>query len=87
LSFAAAPHVGDYLTVADTGPTPVPGRGIYYVTAATYQGATRYGRKTTAGHLSGRDPAVLPGCVPLERLRSRGFTVHHGQATHSTDRP
>ena len=36
--------------------------GVYYVTAATYQGATRYGRKTTAGHLSGRDPAVLPTC-------------------------
>ena len=55
-------HVGDYLTVADTVPTPAPGQGVYYVTAATYQGATRYGRKTTAGHLSGRDPAVLPGC-------------------------
>ena len=61
---AAAPHVGDYLTVADTVPTPVPGRGIYYVTSATYQGATRYGRKTTAGHLSGRDPVVLPACTP-----------------------
>jgi len=60
---AAPPHVGDYLTVADTIPTPVPGRGIYYVTAATYQGATRYGRKTTAGHLSGRDPALLPACT------------------------
>jgi len=61
---AAAPHVGDYLTVADTVPTPAPGQGVYYVTAATYQGATRYGRKTTAGHLSGRDPAVLPACGP-----------------------
>ena len=61
---AAAPNVGDYLTVADTVPTPVPGRGIYYVTAATYQGATRYGRKTTAGHLTGRDPALLPACTP-----------------------
>jgi len=60
----AAPHVGDYLTVADTVPTPVPGRGIYYVTSATHQGATRYGRKTTAGHLSGRDPAMLPACAP-----------------------
>ncbi len=58
----AAPHVGDYLTVADTVPTPAPGQGVYYVTAATFQGATRYGRKTTAGHLSGRDLAVLPGC-------------------------
>jgi hypothetical protein len=61
---AAAPHVGDYLAVADTVPTPAPGQGVYYVTAATYQGATRYGRKTTAGQLSGRDPAVLPACVP-----------------------
>ena len=60
---AAAPHVGDYVTVADTLPDPTPGTGRYYVTAATYQGATRYGRKTTAGHLSGRDPAVLPVCV------------------------
>ena len=56
------PHVGDYETVADTVPTPAPGQGVYYVTAATYQGATRYGRKTTAGHLSGRDPAMLPVC-------------------------
>lgn len=61
---AAAPHVGDYLTVADTVPTPAPGQGVYYVTAATYQGATRYGRKTTAGHLTGRDPGLLSGCVP-----------------------
>jgi len=61
---SSPPHVGEYLTVADTVPTPVPGQGVYYVTAATYQGATRYGRKTTAGHLSGRDPAVLPACTP-----------------------
>ena len=61
---AAAPHVGDYLTVADTVPTPAPGQGVYYVTSATYQGATRYGRKTTAGHLTGRDPALLPACTP-----------------------
>jgi len=61
---AAAPHVGDYLSVPDTVPTPAPGQGVYYVTSATYQGATRYGRKTTAGHLSGRDPAVLPVCTP-----------------------
>jgi hypothetical protein len=59
---AAAPHVGDYLSVADTVPTPAPGQGVYYITSAIYQGATRYGRKTTAGHLSGRDPALLPAC-------------------------
>ena len=61
---ATASHVGDYLTVADTVPTPAPGQSVYYVTATTYQGATRYGRKTTAGHLSGRDPAILPACGP-----------------------
>lgn len=54
--------VGVYLTLPDTVPTPPPGQGVYYVTAATYQCATRYGRKTTAGHLSGRDPAALPVC-------------------------
>jgi hypothetical protein len=61
---AAAPHVGDYLTVADTVPTPSPGQGVYFVTSATYQGASRYGRNATAGHLSGRDPALLPACTP-----------------------
>lgn len=60
----AAPHVGDYLTVPDTVATPTPGQGVYYVTSATYQGATRYGRKTTGGHVAGRDPALLPACVP-----------------------
>jgi hypothetical protein len=60
---ATPPHVGDYLVVADSVPTPTPGSGVYYVTAATYQGTTRYGRKTTAGHLSGRDPTLLPVCL------------------------
>jgi len=60
----AQPHIGDYLTVPDTVPTPSPGQGVYYVTSATYQGATRYGRKTRNGHLTGRDPALLPSCVP-----------------------
>ncbi len=59
---AAPPHVGDYLSVNDPLPDPAPGTGRYYVTSATYQGATRYGRKTIAGRLSGRDPAVLPAC-------------------------
>ena len=61
---AAAPHVGDYLALADPLPNPEPGTGRYYVTAATYQGATRYGRETTAGHLNGRDPVLLPACGP-----------------------
>jgi hypothetical protein len=60
---SAAPRVGDYLTVSDTVPTPAPGQGVYYVTSATYQGATRYGRKTNNGHLTGRDPALLPACT------------------------
>ena len=58
---ASPPSAGDYLTVADTMPTPPPGRVYYYVTAV-HQGETRYGRKSSGGILSGRDPAVLPGC-------------------------
>jgi len=58
-----APHVGDYLTVADTIPTPAPGQGVYYITSATYQGATRFGRTITAGHFTARDPSVLPVCT------------------------
>jgi hypothetical protein len=59
---AAPPSVGECLTVADTLPTPQPGHGYYYVTAVNYQGQRRYGRKSSGGVLSGRDPAVLPGC-------------------------
>ncbi len=60
---ASPPRVGDYLTVADPLPNPGAGQGRWYVTAATYQGATRYGRTMANGHLSGRDPALLPACV------------------------
>ena len=56
------PNVGDYLTVLDTLPDPAPGTGRYYVTAVTHMGQRRYGRKAEGGQLSGRDPAVLPGC-------------------------
>jgi len=59
---ATAPSVGDYLTVADTLPEPAPGQGRYYVTAVTYQGEKRYGRRSSGGVLSGRNPAVLPAC-------------------------
>ncbi len=59
---ATPPSVGDYLTVADPLPAPAPGTGRYYVTAVTHHGQPRYGRKSTNGVLSGRDPAVLPGC-------------------------
>jgi hypothetical protein len=63
---AAPPHVGDYITVADNVPTPAPGQGVYYVTAATYEGQTRYGRKAMGGQLSGRDPALLPTCPAID---------------------
>ena len=46
---ASPPAVGDYLTVADTLPAPDPGTGYYYVTAAPYQGQTRYRRQASAG--------------------------------------
>jgi hypothetical protein len=39
-------------------------QGVYYVTAATYQDATRFGRKAMGGHLTGRDPTLLLGCIP-----------------------
>ena len=59
---ATAPNVGDYMSVEDTLPTPKPHQGYYYVTAATFEGDTRYGRRSSGGVLSGRDPAVLPAC-------------------------
>lgn len=63
---ASPPQVGDYLTVVDPLPDPAVGTGRYYITAMTYQGQTRYGRKASGGKLSGRDPAVLPACVQPE---------------------
>ena len=57
-----APNAGEFVTIADTLPDPAPGTGRYYVTAVTYQGQTRYGRKANGGVVSGRDPAVLPAC-------------------------
>ncbi len=60
---ATPPSVGDYLTLNDSLPDPPAGHGRYYVTAATYQGQTRYGRKASGGRLSGRDPGVLPACI------------------------
>jgi len=56
------PSTGDYLTVEDTLPPLELEQGRYYVTAVTHQGQTRYGRKSSGGVLTGRDPAVLPGC-------------------------
>ena len=48
--------------MADPLPDPAPGEGRYYVTAVTFNGQTRYGRKNIGG-LSGRDPVVLPECT------------------------
>ncbi len=63
---ATLPHAGDYLTASDTLPNPSAGQGYYYVTAATYQGQTRYGRKRQGAIMSGRDPSLLPACVQPE---------------------
>ena len=60
---APIPQAGDYLQVNDTLPEPALGHGYYYVTAVTHMGETRYGRKSTGGQLSGRDPVLLPGCI------------------------
>jgi hypothetical protein len=59
---ATIPQPGDYLE-AGIVPDPPSRQGYYYVTAATYQGETRYGRKRENGVLSGRDPAGLPPCA------------------------
>ena len=56
------PAVGDYLTIADSSPTPAAGSANYTVTAVTYGTQRRYGRKRVGGVLSGRDPALLPAC-------------------------
>ena len=61
---ATPPSVGDYLTVNDSLPDPPAGHGRYYVTAATYQGETRAGRRATNGVLRGRDFTRTPACAP-----------------------
>ena len=61
---ATVPSTGDYLTVADTVPNPAPGSALYYLTAATFQGERRAGRKADEdGQLKGRDPSELPQCI------------------------
>ena len=59
---ATPPSVGDYLTVTDTLPNPSSRQGYWYVTAVNYQGQVRYGRRSSGGVLTGRDPGLLPGC-------------------------
>jgi hypothetical protein len=60
---ATPPRAGDYEAVTDTLPTPAPDSGYYYVTATTYQGQARYGRKTTNGKLRGEGPRSPPRSV------------------------
>ena len=60
---ATPPSVGDYLTVEDNLPALAPGHGRYYVTAVHHEGQVRYGRKSSGGIRTGRDPAVLPECA------------------------
>ena len=67
----STPGVGDYLTVDDPLRDPAPGTGRYYVTAVNHIGQRRYGRKRTAGVLSGRDPGVLPTC---DQVLTRGIS-------------
>lgn len=59
---ASPPEMGDYLTVTDPLPDPPVNHGRYYVTAVNYMGQVRYGRKSSGGVLTGRDPALLPAC-------------------------
>ena len=49
-------------STAATSPRPAPGQANYIVTAVTYGTQQRYGRKLINGVMSGRDPALLPGC-------------------------
>ena len=51
-------NVRNYMTVAD----PAAGHANYIVTAVTHGAQRRYGRKRINGVMSGRDPALLPGC-------------------------
>ena len=56
------PADGTYLTVTDTSPQPAAGHANYTVTAVTHAGQRRYGRQRIGTTLSGRNPALLPGC-------------------------
>ncbi len=60
---AQPPQPGDWLTIPDP-PRPAPGHATYVLTAVTYGGERRAGRKTGAsGRLVGRDASVLPQCA------------------------
>jgi len=59
---ASAPVIGDFLTVADTSPTPPLGHANYIVVAVTHGTDRRYGRQLTGSTMTGRNPALLPVC-------------------------
>jgi len=59
---ASPPAVGDFLTVADTSPSPPLGTAYYIVTAVTHGADRRYGRQLTGPTMTGRNPALLPLC-------------------------
>ena len=59
---ATPPVVGDFLTVADTSPTPPLGQTNYIVTAVTHGTDRRYGRQLTGPTMTGRNSALLPRC-------------------------
>ena len=57
------PIVGRWdLTVTDSSPQPGAGQANYIVTAVSDGTQRRYGRRRIGGVMSGRDPALLPGC-------------------------
>jgi|GEM_PF-6097456 len=60
---ASPPAVGDFLTVADTSPTPLVGQANYIVTAVTHGSERRFGRQLVGPTMTGRNPAPLPACV------------------------
>jgi len=62
LAPASPATVGDHLTVPDTSPTPPLGTAYYIVTAVTHGTDRRYGRQLTGPTMTGRNPAMLPGC-------------------------
>jgi hypothetical protein len=59
---AAPPVVGERIEFADSLATPPLGSGYWYLTAVTYQGETRAGRRAVHGQLTGRNAGLLPAC-------------------------
>ncbi len=62
------PQPGAIQTISTTIPDPAPGSATYVLTAVTFEGNTRAGRRTNfAGSLTGRAASALPACVSLRR--------------------